>query len=364
MLARRLRPPRSIRLAMSFHKNAPSTSPKDKGKQRAPMTPQRPIQHPGNSPEAPLSHLLEEALNTPLPPVTISSSPDSSFQRPSLISPLPRAHQPPLLRPHHPRLLQSLARSTLPTATLTYAQREGSHRDRASSQLGIPQLGESSTGWSRPIITTSLNDGPFPDLDPSTGLPLDTSRDSANNHPQSRHLQRTITGLLSGPPRSGLTRTGSLRSISTSASQDDWTSWASGWWSGNKGKVDHVLSEEDQADTVEEERDKLREKYRTPKYPLVFCHGLLGFDHLGPSSLPSLQISHWRGIREVLESNGVEVLITRVPATASIKDRAAILANSIAEKYPDREVNLIGHSMVRTASIHPLTSRAASIADT
>ena len=65
-----------------------------------------------------------------------------------------------------------------------------------------------------------------------------------------------------------------------------------------------------------------------------------------PTDIPSLQISHWRGIREVLESNGIDVLITRVPATASIKDRAAILAESIAEKYPGQEVNLIGHSMV------------------
>ena len=60
----------------------------------------------------------------------------------------------------------------------------------------------------------------------------------------------------------------------------------------------------------------------------------------------SLQISHWRGIREVLESNGVEVLITRVAATASIADRAATLEELIAEKYPGRQVNLIGHSMV------------------
>ena len=80
---------------------------------------------------------------------------------------------------------------------------------------------------------------------------------------------------------------------------------------------------------------------------MVFCHGLLGFDYLGPTSLPPLQISHWRGIREVLESNGVDVLITRVPATASIADRAAILAETIAEKYEGQEVNLIGHSMVR-----------------
>ena len=84
---------------------------------------------------------------------------------------------------------------------------------------------------------------------------------------------------------------------------------------------------------------------KTPKNPVVFCHGLLGFDYLGPASLPPLQISHWRGIREVLEANGVEVLITRVAATASIADRAATLEKAIAEKYPGREINLIGHSM-------------------
>lgn len=64
----------------------------------------------------------------------------------------------------------------------------------------------------------------------------------------------------------------------------------------------------------------------------------------------SLQISHWRGIREVLESNGVEVLIARVPATSSIKDRARILADFISEKYPGREINLVGHSMVNLFS--------------
>ena len=63
-------------------------------------------------------------------------------------------------------------------------------------------------------------------------------------------------------------------------------------------------------------------------------------------TLCSLQISHWRGIREVLESNGVELLIARVPATSSIKERAQILEEAIAEKYAGREVNLIGHSMV------------------
>jgi triacylglycerol lipase len=48
----------------------------------------------------------------------------------------------------------------------------------------------------------------------------------------------------------------------------------------------------------------------------------------------------------VLEANGVDVLICRVPATSSIKDRAAVLEDLISERYPGQEVNLIGHSMV------------------
>lgn len=44
------------------------------------------------------------------------------------------------------------------------------------------------------------------------------------------------------------------------------------------------------------------------KNPIVFCHGLLGFDTvtLGPSIAP-LQVTHWRGIRDALEANGSEV---------------------------------------------------------
>jgi len=78
----------------------------------------------------------------------------------------------------------------------------------------------------------------------------------------------------------------------------------------------------------------------------VFCHGLLGFDSvkLGVTFVP-LQISHWRGIKEVLEENGVEVLITRVPATSGVEERAKVLEETIAEKYPGRSVHLIGHSM-------------------
>ena len=76
---------------------------------------------------------------------------------------------------------------------------------------------------------------------------------------------------------------------------------------------------------------------------MVFCHGLLGFDmvQIGASFAP-LQVSHWRGIKEVLEANGVEVLITRVPATSSIEERAKVLEEKISQVYPHRSVHLIG----------------------
>ena len=75
----------------------------------------------------------------------------------------------------------------------------------------------------------------------------------------------------------------------------------------------------------------------------MFCHGLLGFDSvtIGPSIAP-IEVTHWRGIKEVLESNGTEVLVTRVPATSSPIDRAKVLADRISDVYPNRKVHLIG----------------------
>jgi hypothetical protein len=80
-----------------------------------------------------------------------------------------------------------------------------------------------------------------------------------------------------------------------------------------------------------------------PRNPVVFCHGLLGFDSvtLGVTFAP-LQITHWRGIKEVLEQNGVEVLITKVPATSGVDERAKVLEARIAEEYPGRKIHLIG----------------------
>lgn len=84
---------------------------------------------------------------------------------------------------------------------------------------------------------------------------------------------------------------------------------------------------------------------RSTKNPVVFCHGLLGFDSvtIGPAIAP-VQVTHWRGIKEVLEANGTEVLITRVPATSSPVDRATVLEQKISEVYPGRNVHLIGAS--------------------
>ncbi|OCF74844.1 triacylglycerol lipase [Kwoniella mangroviensis CBS 8886] len=355
-----------------------------KGKQKADSThtPDTNLASPKQctgTPDEPLSAMLDEALHTslspPRSPASLPSSVDSTFDgKLSMIAEPPLAHHHAPVRPHAPpRLLSQLTRSTLPTSSLTY---EYQNRQRNASG-SIPREGESSTAWQRSSPTTAICDEPFPDLDPTTGLPINQSRhrrDSSSSDAPSLHLQRTITGLLNTSPRKSsesnslipsmpslpnlnlslprvsLPSAPSLdfkRNLSTNGTQEDWSSWATGWWSGNKGRVDEMMSEEDRADTVEEEKEKLRKKYKSPQNPIVFCHGLLGFDYLGKLLLhqPPLQISHWRGIREVLESNGTEVLIARVPATSSIKDRAKILEEVISEKYPGREVNLIGHSM-------------------
>jgi len=142
-----------------------------------------------------------------------------------------------------------------------------------------------------------------------------------------------------------LRRTFTTSSATSSSKKKDSGEWWNSLWGGNKDRVDSMLAKDDQAATVQEEKAKIAVKYATPKHPMVFFHGLLGFDYLGPEAVPALQISHWRGIREVLEANGVEVMIARVPATSSIKDRATILHGLIAERYGGRTVNLVAHSM-------------------
>lgn len=104
------------------------------------------------------------------------------------------------------------------------------------------------------------------------------------------------------------------------------------------------MAEEDRP--ADDQKEQIDHKYKATKNPVVFCHGLLGFDSvtIGPAIAP-LEVTHWRGIKEVLEQNGNEVLITRVPATSSPVDRAKVLEEKISAVYPGRKVHLIGHSM-------------------
>lgn len=253
-------------------------------------------------------------MHDELPPPSISSSVDSSY---TPISPPPRAHYPSAPRVNAPRLLSQLTRSTLPISSLSYASASSpSPRQRVSSWMGLApppsepdDLGESSTAWMKGLPTTRLDLDAFPDLDPTTGLPFSGSgagRESFDSDAPSLHLQRTITDLLSAPtaetptsttsggktylpslpplpslsslsaslPRVSLPsrpsmsldlrRTDSSRSLSTTAQQNDWSSWTSGWWGSHKSKVDELMSEEDQAETVEEEKAKLRSKCECP----------------------------------------------------------------------------------------------------
>ncbi len=85
----------------------------------------------------------------------------------------------------------------------------------------------------------------------------------------------------------------------------------------------------------------------SPKHPIVFCHGLLGFDSvtIGPAIAP-LEVTHWRGIKEVLQANGTEFLMTRVPATSSPIERAKVLEQKIEDMYAGRSVHLLGASLL------------------
>jgi triacylglycerol lipase len=294
----------------------------DKGKGKADGGSISPYHGPGMTDE-PLSMALEEAISTNLSPVSPRLSLDSDFHSASPISPPPQAHHSAPLRPKPQRLLSQLTRATLPISTGQYAS-----KDRRVTYGDYMSQGESSqAGRSKP--TTATNDDHFPDLDPTTGLPDALRRNSASSNAPSLHLQRTITDLQHSPakessssflpfnialPRVSIPGLSSgdngqpsgTRSIGTSAPQQDWSSWATSWWSG-KSQMDSQLSKEDQADTVEEEAEKHRRKCsstprttnqstdysdRTPKNPIVFCHGLLGFDYLGPSGFtPSVDCS-------------------------------------------------------------------------
>ncbi|CAG8559597.1 12719_t:CDS:10 [Ambispora gerdemannii] len=85
--------------------------------------------------------------------------------------------------------------------------------------------------------------------------------------------------------------------------------------------------------------------YRSPRLPIVLCHGLFGFDKLGPASLPQLQIHYWGGVQEALQKIGAQVVVTKVPRTGGIRSRARELHRILESNLAGTDVNLLAHSM-------------------
>ncbi|KAI7866050.1 Alpha/Beta hydrolase protein [Spinellus fusiger] len=85
--------------------------------------------------------------------------------------------------------------------------------------------------------------------------------------------------------------------------------------------------------------------YRAPRAPIVLCHGLYGFDVWGPNAFPALQLHYWHGIEDALAKLGAKVIVTSVPKTGSIQQRAHELDSTLKGIMSDKEVNFIAHSM-------------------
>ncbi|KAK0460023.1 alpha beta-hydrolase [Desarmillaria tabescens] len=85
---------------------------------------------------------------------------------------------------------------------------------------------------------------------------------------------------------------------------------------------------------------------RTPRYPIVLCHGLYGFDERGLSSFPSMRMQYWSNVLRILRKTvGAEVIVTAVPSTGSIASRAESLDRQLCDKALGRGINLLAHSM-------------------
>ncbi|KAF8604045.1 alpha/beta-hydrolase [Ceratobasidium sp. AG-I] len=232
---------------------------------------------------------------------------------------------PSFLPPRAPLLLNALSRTTMPTASLSVPPKAYLHTPIASPFR--------DTARATAQTEASLN----PPIAATHSPSIIRREESPARSPTLLSPTRSSIDTLRG----ALTRSESMH---TTASQGK--SFGSWWYGENKKDVDKLLDEGDRAETAEQERNGFLNKYLTPNNPIIFCHGLFGFDTLtlGPSFAP-LSIPHWRGISDVLAAAGADVLVTRVPATSSIPARAAVLREKIAETYPGRSVHLIGHSM-------------------
>ncbi|TFK56593.1 hypothetical protein OE88DRAFT_1649963 [Heliocybe sulcata] len=313
-------------------KSSPTHSPHSQSPVRTPHS-GSPSQSPTSSPRRFPNPLLADALASDLP----------------LPRPPPTAHLraiPNSQTSFRPPLLESLTRSTLPTSSLSYERGELVEPPYVNSTPppgAERRASEYSIDWGEPQSPASpiiLNNSP------PGRTSLDTVRtllERDRSRVQHRHTLSTPVPhpLSSAPPQPTPLTPAHARSLHTSSPTSSAWKWFSGVLSDSKdeGQTQHHEDVEDALKEAEEEG----ETYLAPEHPIVFCHGLLGFDSvtIGPAIAP-LQVTHWRGITSALESHGIQVLITRVPATSSPIDRAQVLFEKIKEKYEGRKIHLIG----------------------
>jgi triacylglycerol lipase len=79
-----------------------------------------------------------------------------------------------------------------------------------------------------------------------------------------------------------------------------------------------------------------------PRYPVVFCHGMLAFSRLR-FQVP-VEPNYFSPLREFLRQRGVEALYPNVEPTGGVAARAEQLRDQI-RSWSDGPVNLIAHSM-------------------
>ncbi|KAH9937239.1 uncharacterized protein B0H18DRAFT_969715, partial [Fomitopsis serialis] len=291
-----------------------------------------------STPSSAASALADAFSDNPL----LASAHHSAFNESSssLVS-LPTRPEAARLPPHFqatrpPRYLSELTRSTLPSASLSPPLHP---YDDAAFQNPVR--------YTDPFAPDQHDSDMERNLDilySPTPMPL-----AIPHSPAPAHLGRQRSGTMStSSTRSSLDtlriHTASPPQLKISLLPDSLKNWFGGEESVDSKAMHNMLSEEDQQSSRQAEREHIKKKCRLwSEEPVVFCHGLLGFDTVtvGPS-IASLQVTHWRGIKEAFEANGVEVLMTRVPATSTPIDRAKVLCEKVSEAYPGRSVHLIG----------------------
>ncbi|KAH8835221.1 alpha/beta-hydrolase [Flagelloscypha sp. PMI_526] len=254
----------------------------------------------------------QQGVEADLPPVR---TPQAKALNEPIIQFPQKARLPEPFYAHTPPFMDNLTRSTLPTASLSphIPVKNNSH-----GQLDQLTAAHLPPKYSPPIVLNSSS-------------PTRTSLDQLRSVSTRDQHQRSpsLGGAVADEP-------------SASPFMSGWSWFAP----GGKEDVDPLLQKEDRGETVEEEQQKMHKKYRSTRNPVVFCHGLFGFNSVSVGlSIAPMKFSYWKGIQEVLQANGTQVLVTHVPATSSPIDRAQVLEDQIAELYMGQSVHLIGHSM-------------------